>query len=165
MTETLYNDRQDAGTRLDPPAPVAIPPVRLAEAKARSAGLVQSALCALEERRGFVLLPFAAIGGLMVAANMPTEPQVSLLVTGAVLLALGLVASLRSLARMRVMTALAAVWVGFCLLPVHGALFGTEMLIRPAYGTYQARVDEILSETPGEKRVVLSEVMPVGESR
>ena len=60
------------------------------------------------------------------------------------------------------MTTLAAAWVGFCLLPVHGALFGTEMLTRPVYGTYQARVDEILSETPGEKRIVVSTISAAG---
>ena len=81
------------------------------------------------------------------------------------MVAIGLAVSLKSLASMRVMAALAAAWIGFCLLPIHGALFGTEMLIRPAYGTYQARVDEILSETQSEKRVILSAIAPLGDSR
>ena len=43
----------------------------------------------------------------------------------------------------------------------NGVLFGTQMLVRPAYGTYQARVDEILSETEGEKRIILSAITPM----
>ena len=73
-------------------------------------------------------------------------------------IALGVVIALRSVTWARTMVALAAAWLGFCLLPIHGALFGTEMLARPAYGTYQARVDEILSETLREKRVILSAI-------
>ena len=33
-------------------------------------------------KRGFVLLPFANIAGLIVAANLPLEPQTSLLAAG-----------------------------------------------------------------------------------
>lgn len=165
MAETLYGDRQEAGARLDPPAPVALPPVPAGRVRARSTGFVTSARAAFEDRRLFVLLPFAAIAGLIAAASLPTEPQVALLVAVAVLLALVLVASLRSLAWTRVTVLLTAVWAGFCLLPIHGALLGTEMLVRPAYGTYQARVDEILSETQSEKRVILSAITPAADAR
>jgi competence protein ComEC len=120
---------------------------------------------ALEERRGFVLLPFAAIGGLIVAASVPVEPQIALLVTGCIILAISLSLATRSIVLMRTMIGLTAVWLGFCLLPIHGALFGTQMLARPAFGTYQARVDEILSETQNEKRVIVSAITPVGDSR
>ena len=163
MAETLYGERQEAGERRDAPLPVVVPP-RPAAAKVR-AGLLASARLALEERRGFVLLPFAAIAGLIVEANLPVEPQATLLVAGSVATALGLVIAARSTVWGRIFVTLAAAWLGFCLLPVHGALFGTPMLIHPAYGTYQARVDEILSETQNEKRVILSGVIPVGDSR
>jgi len=165
MAETLYGDRPEAEARPDRPAPIALPPELARAARARSPGLLGSFRAALDERRGFVLLPFAAIVGLMVEASLPVEPQASLLTAVAVLLALGLAASFRSLAWTRVMVGLAAIWVGFCLLPIHGALVGTQMLTRPAYGTYQARVDEILSETEGEKRVILSSLTPVGDAR
>jgi competence protein ComEC len=165
MAETLYGDRQDAGARVDPPAPRPLLPMQAGRAKPRPAGLLASVRAALDDRRGFVLLPFGMIGGLMVAASLPNEPQVSLLAAGAVLLCVGLAVSARSLALTRIMVALVAVWLGFCLLPIHGALFGTQMLVRPAYGTYQARVDEILSETQSEKRVILSAISPVGDAR
>src|SRR5690349_2840676 len=135
MAETLYGDRQDAGARVDPPAPRPLLPMQAGRAKPRPAGLLASVRAALDDRRGFVLLPFGMIGGLMVAASLPNEPQVSLLAAGAVLLCVGLAVSARSLALTRIMVALVAVWLGFCLLPIHGALFGTQMLVRPAYGT------------------------------
>jgi competence protein ComEC len=164
MAETLVVTRPDDAAELEAPrrlpAPIAGP-----AAKQRRAGIVQSALTALGERRGFVLLPFAMIVGLVVEARLPAEPQVSVLVTGAVSTAIGLIVLRHSLAGARVAIALAAVWMGFCLLPVHGALFGTQMLARPAYGPYQARVDEIISETLTEKRVILSQVAPLGEAR
>src|SRR5215216_1495868 len=88
MAETLYGDRQQADVQLDRPAPGALPPVLARAAKARSLGLAASLRTALEERRGFVLLPFAAIAGLVVAANLPVEPQASLLIAVAALPAL-----------------------------------------------------------------------------
>ena len=163
MAETLYGAR-DIGAPPEPQTPVILPP-RAVRTKARSTGFVVSLRTALDERRGFVLLPFATIAGLIVAANLPTEPQVTLPATGWAVLVVGLLLSLRSVAWARVMVALTAVWLGFCLLPLHGALFGTQMLVRPAYGTYQARVDEILSETQSEKRVIVSSITPLGDSR
>ncbi len=162
MAETLYGARH-TGAPPEPTVPVILPP-RTARTKARSTGLADSARVALEERRGFVLLPFAAIAGLVVAASVPQEPAVSLLAIGWVVLALALAAA-RSVAAVRTTVILAAAWFGFSLLPLHGALLGTQMLVRPAYGTYQARVDEILSETLSEKRVIVSAITPVGEAR
>lgn len=163
MAETLVVTRPDDATALDPPGPLLAPRARL-QAKRRT-GIVQSALTALDERRGFVLLPFAMIVGLVANASLSAEPQVSVLVAGAVLLAMGLVVLRPSLAAVRMMITLASVWLGFCLLPIHGALFGTEMLARPAYGTYQVQVDEIISETEDEKRVIVSQITPLDEAR
>ena len=163
MAETLYGAR-DTGAPPEPQVPVILPP-RAVRTKAKSAGFTVSLRVALAERRGFVLLPFAVIGGLIAAANLPAEPAPPLLIAGAVVIALGVVIALRSVTWARTMVALAAAWLGFCLLPIHGALFGTEMLARPAYGKYQARVDEILSETLREKRVILSAITPMGGGR
>ena len=163
MAETLYGAR-DTGAPTEPQVPVILPP-RAVRTKARSAGLLASLREALAERRGFVLLPFAAIAGLVAAANLPTAPEPALLIAVWVTLGIGLMVSVRSVAWARATAALAAAWFGFCLLPIHGALFGTQMLQRPAYGTYEARVDEILSETENEKRIVVSAITPTGESR
>ena len=124
-----------------------------------------SFVAAFEERRGFVLLPFAMIAGLVASATLPTEPQPLLLAIGAALIVSAGVQARRSLVTFRAIAALAAVWSGFCLLPIHGALWGTAMLDRPAYGSYEMRVDEILSETAGERRVIVSDIVPLGQSR
>ena len=133
--------------------------------KVRAPGVLDSLRLGLEERRLFILLPFAMIAGLIVSVQLPFEPQPTALAAGGAAIGLGLILSRRALGRFRLMTLLAATWLGLCLLPVHGALWGTQMLVRPAYGDYQARVDEILSETATEKRVVLSQIVPLGTSR
>ena len=128
-------------------------------------GLAGSLRAALDERRWFVVLPFAMIAGVIGAAVLPTEPNVALLVTGAMALGLAGVASVHSLPLLRLVTALGAGWLGFCLLPVHGALEGTQMLRRPAYGNYEVVVDEILSETAGETRIIVSGIEPLDGAR
>jgi competence protein ComEC len=164
MADALAGPRHDDVRGLDAPRPPLVP--RCAQAvKRERPGLLQSAKSALDERRGFLLLPAAMIAGLLVAAALPEEPQVAVLAAGAVLIALGLAMSRQALGWARLMVALAAAWGGFCLLPIHGALFGTPMLAWPTFGTHQAQVDEILSETDGEKRVILSQVVPLDAAR
>ncbi len=165
MAETLAGTVDDQFGRRDAPAPEFAPRLRPAAAKRARLGVLQSAQVALEERRGFVLLPFAMIAGLVADASLPVEPPIQVLIAGATATVVLLLALWRSLAGMRLAVALAAGWLGFCLLPLHGAMFGTQMLVRPAYGTYQARVDEILSETQSEKRVILSQITPLADTR
>ncbi|KRA99570.1 hypothetical protein ASD83_03370 [Devosia sp. Root685] len=122
---------------------------------------------AAEQRRLFVLLPFSLIFGLVAYALLPAEPQAlhyligSLCVTGCLVLA-GLS---HSLAGLRVATQLSAAWLGFCLLALHGLAFGTVMLAVPAYGTYEARVDEVLSSDANGIRAIVSSMRPIDDSR
>ncbi|MBN9334578.1 ComEC/Rec2 family competence protein [Devosia sp.] len=109
-----------------------------------------------------MLLPFSLILGLIAYAALRAEPSFynymisSLIVTG---LLLGSVA-IASLPAMRFAIQLAAIWLGFCLLPIHGYAFGTAMLRAPAYGTYEMRIDEVLSVDDGGARVVVSALTP-----
>jgi competence protein ComEC len=165
MADTLeIEDVLERPQPLRPAPPVALPPY-LAPSRPRFKGLLASAVAALEERRLFVLLPFAMIAGLIVSLQLPFEPHPIALGVGAVAIAATLAVSLRSLPQLRLTTLFAAFWVGLCLLPIHGALWGTTMLARPAYGAYQGHVDEIISETATEKRVVLSAIAPTGTDR
>ncbi|HWV20300.1 MAG TPA: ComEC/Rec2 family competence protein, partial [Devosia sp.] len=114
-----------------------------------------------------MLLPFSLIFGLVAYALLPTEPQAlhyvsgSLCVTGC----LALAAWSHSLTGLRAATQLSAAWFGFCLLALHGLAFGTTMLAVPAYGTYEARVDEVLSSDPNGIRAVVSSMRPMGDAR
>lgn len=129
--------------------------------------LVQSLGDAIDHRRLFILVPFSIIAGLIAYASLDQEPaNWALWMTGAVLLASLLVALRRhSLFGVRMLGQGAALWLGFCLLPLHGALFGTPMLAYPAYGTYQARVDAIISADDQDQRVVVSGITPVADAR
>lgn len=128
------------------------------------AGLAASLRRALEHRRLFLLWPYAIIAGLVASANLPEPPPFVLPAVGAVLV-LALALCLNRLNALRVISLLAAGWFGFSLLPIHGALFGTEMLSRPAYGTYEMRVDEIVSTIDGDVRVIVSAITPGSDTR
>jgi competence protein ComEC len=155
----------EAGPARTPPQPA--PPYARLRSQGQSRALTFSASLAdaFEERRFFILLPFAAIAGLCVCAALPMDPALPLLPAGFGLLVAVLVVGRHSLSVTRFALLFLAAWAGFSLLPLHGALLGTAMLARPAYGTYQARVDAILSETAAEARVVLSEITPVDTAR
>lgn len=71
----------------------------------------------------------------------------------------------RSDAALRLIPQLAAFAWGFGLLAMHGVAFGTPMLSWPAYGTYSAQVDEILSADGEGTRVVVSAITPAEGTR
>ncbi|HUH77423.1 MAG TPA: hypothetical protein VLZ53_08660, partial [Devosia sp.] len=79
---------------------------------------------AVAARRVFILLPFAMTFGLCAYAALPFEPNAwALLGVG---LALAVLLALCWLwARLPLLLPIAAFWAGFCLLPLHGASFGT----------------------------------------
>jgi competence protein ComEC len=137
----------------------------LASRRVAGGGLAASAARAFGERRLFVLLPFAIIAGLILNTAAGAEPQPMALgtVAGALAVALAL-ARHTDLPRRMILVALAG-WLGFSLLPIHGALFGTEMLGRAAYGTYEARIDEVISEGVSGRRVVVSGIVPLENAR
>lgn len=135
--------------------------------RARSAPRAVSASLAkaLDGRRLFVLLPFAAIFG-MIASLLPEHaPGPEALAVVAVALAVALVLARGSAVVWQILLLASAFWCGVCLLPLHGHLSGTQMLERPAYGTYQVRVDEIVSTAESGQRVVVSGIHPVTDAR
>ncbi len=131
------------------------------------AGLALSASDAIAQRRLFVLLPFSLILGLIAYVALPGEPETIVLWggVGAVLLAFAGAMAMQSLNGLRWVLQASAFWLGLCLLPIHGALFGTPMQPFPAYGAYEARVDEIISATPEQQRLVISQIVPLEGAR
>lgn len=132
----------------------------------RILGSLNSAFAqAIEARRLFVLLPFSTIAGLIGYSLVPSEPNPWALTGVAIVLVALLMTSLAAITRFRSVLLLTAFWTGFCLLPIHGALFGTPMLRFPVYGQYRAHVDEILSQTQERRRIVVSHLTPIGDSK
>lgn len=129
-------------------------------AAAHRTGLTASVAASLDERRLFILLPFAMIAGLIVSIEVPSEPHPIALAAGALVIGAVLATSMRNTVRLRLAALAAALWTGLCLLPIHGAVWGTGMLTRPAYGTYTVTVDEVLTATGEESRVVVSAITP-----
>ena len=127
--------------------------------------LISAAHSGFEARRLFVLLPFAAIAGQIFYVLLPNEPHPAALIGVALAISVMLLAVLRSTIALRCAVLALAFWGGACLLPLHGAVFGSTMLRIPVYGVFTARVDEVLSATDEARRIVVSELVPVGHNR
>ncbi|WP_139198815.1 ComEC/Rec2 family competence protein [Devosia sp. YR412] len=115
-------------------------------------------------RRMFVLLPFGMIAGLIAYAGLPFEPEGWALAAVATTLLIAIL-GLQTTSLLAVCSLLSSIWLGFCLLPLHGLWFGTTMMARPAFGYYEARVEEIISATDEARRIVVSGITPVTDDR
>lgn len=147
------------------PAPAPVLPPALRRRQSLWQGFTASVTEALEHRRLFLLWPYAIIAGLIVSLATPTEPDPLVLTLVGIGLALALILSRNRLSAFLTIALAAAFWLGFSLLAIHAALFGTTMLARPAYGTYEMRVDEIVSEAESGVRAIVSTITPTGTSR
>lgn len=127
--------------------------------------LVRNVENALEYRRFFVLSPFFLIAGLISFRLLPGNPHPLALLAVCVGLAVGVVTSWRRINLLRVATALGVFWCGFSLLPLHGQLFGTQMLARPIFGTYAMQIDKVLNSGDGQQRIIVSNITPLEDSR
>ena len=135
------------------------------EKRSLAAGLAASFSKSLAERRLFVLLPFAIIAGLTLSLLTPAAPEPLALVGGGAAILVALPLLWRRLTALRLLSLFAAFWLGFSLLAIHAVLFGTAMLSRPIYGTYEMRVDEIVSETAADARLIVSAITPTDTAR
>ena len=133
--------------------------------RARVEGIAASFAHALEQRQLFVLLPFAIILGLVASLLASEAPEPWALATVGAIVVMALWLARRTLVLLRVLALATAFWAGFSLLAVHGALFGTPMLWGSVYGTYQARVDEVVSVTPQGRRIVVSAIKPIAPAK
>lgn len=166
MGETVDHPRVENGPAMPLARPSRGRPVSLRPPVPKPHAVSQIALAfskAIEGRRLIVLVPFALIVGQVASLLATTATPAWLLaaVGGALLLAM--VALRRSLRATRGLTLTLAFWIGFALFSLHGALSATPMLVRPAFGTFEARVDEILSEGQSESRIVVSAVSGTAE--
>ena len=160
---TLRRHSGPAG--LPVPAPTRWPALREAGQLVRLTGLSEAIGAALSTRRAVLLLPFLVIGGIVLSLQVPGEMPLWLSGGGGLLALLLGWLSRNHLQRLRLVTALGAVWLGLSLLPLHGALHGTAMLAFPAYGSYQFRVDEVLTTAPDGIRAIVSGITPLAEAR
>jgi competence protein ComEC len=170
MSETVEIDRVGVrARRLVRPLPLVKFPLpqrhKDSASKVPRLGLGGSLAAALVQRRLFVLLPFGIIAGLIAATTGSASPEPAALAVVGVALAIAVPVFWRSIAALRVVALLCGFWLGFSLLTIHGALFGTTMLARPAYGTFQARVDEIVTETDTSRSVIVSQIAPGSDTK
>ncbi|WP_421950467.1 ComEC/Rec2 family competence protein [Pelagibacterium sp.] len=121
-------------------------------------GLRTAILDATTQRRNFILFPFAMIAGLIAYRILPGEPA---FISLAALASLTLVTAWvgRDRAPIRETGLLAAMFaLGMVLLPIHAALFGTNMLEEPRYGSYTARIEAVTHDDGNQQRWILSNI-------
>lgn len=123
-----------------------------------NAAVLASVVDASSQRRNLILWPFALILGLITYRILPFEPDAQALSVFCVLLLIALLA-LRGIRAARDLAQISALFgLGAVLLPVHGALFGTNMLEVPRYGTYQAKVDAVIFDDGVQQRWIVSDI-------
>ncbi len=128
--------------------------------------LLRAALAAaFENRRGFLLLPFLVIAGILLYLQLAVELPAWLGPAGAVSLVVLAIALRARIWPLRVLFGLGAIWLGLWLLPLHAALLGTPMLAYPTHGQYQFRIDQTLRTDPDGIRVLVSEIVPLEGTR
>ncbi|WP_417308745.1 ComEC/Rec2 family competence protein [Devosia sp.] len=156
QTDTHVAVRPPARSLLAPGPEVRVPDAAVIRTGAARSGTGTTAAIAqaFAHRRLLILTPFAMILGVVLALRVPPSP-LGLVVVG-LALAIGLSRSGARPVAFRLLAICAAVWLGYGLPSVHGALFGTEMLARPAYGSYQMRVDRVLSTPESGQRLIIS---------
>ena len=167
MQGTQVIDRDSGAGSAEPAALPGHRPIRWPQERQKArlfAGLTKALLQAIATRRIFVLLPFCMIAGLVCYAALPAEPETWAL-AGAGCVVIGLTIALRNAAWAAWLWLALAFWFGFVLLAVHGAASGTPMLVHPAFGTYQMRVDAVVSATAESRRIIVSAFEPVAGSR
>lgn len=118
----------------------------------RAATITAATIDAIEQRRVFVLLPFAFILGTIFFRTGWAEPQWQLLLVGAFAIAA------LSFFKRRFAMLMVAFWAGFCALPFHGWLLGTPMLGVTKYGNYTMRLDSVIRDDGTEQRWLVSDI-------
>ncbi len=129
--------------------------------KQKTAYFARIAGIALEKRRLLIAQPFMMVLGILAYRSAWFEP--SPLAIGAVMVAI--IAMLIVVRRSATGLPLAALtlgfWIGFSLLFVNGALFGTNMVYGALYGKFSARVDAIHSNDGQKARLIISNIVPL----
>lgn len=127
--------------------------------------ITEAFIIAFEARRLLVALPCLAIAGLICYRLLPYDPHPAAL--GGVMAALfaAIIVFRQHLNLLRLAVAGIGFWVGFSLLAVHGALFGTQMLVFPVFGTYEVVVDRVLSADENTTRLIISDIVPIDDAR
>jgi competence protein ComEC len=131
----------------------------------RLAKLRSSVEDCLDQRRLIVLIPFALIIGLIAFAALPVDPSPWAMASLAVILVVAVAFTGRALHLQRIAVLASAFWLGACLLMIHGQLWGTKMLAYPAYGTFEATVDEVFSAGENGRRAIISHLTGIETRR
>lgn len=113
---------------------------------------------AVENRRLLILQPFMMIAGILLYTATVYEPIPVILVILSLVLPIALYLWRTSATIMPLLFLLSGIWVGFNLLPIHGKMFGTEMLYGSFFGQFSARVDAIHSNDSDRARIIISEI-------
>ena len=116
-------------------------------------------LKSIEDRRLLISTPFVILFGLIIYTIPKNEPSsLAMIILGFLLIIYLLYSFLRG-DDIRKKSLFLLLFIGFALLPIHGAFFGTKMLDRPFYAQTQAVVEKVLSNKDDGQRVIISSIV------
>lgn len=115
----------------------------------------------ISNRRLLILQPFMLIFGILAYRATKFEPAFLAMALIAILLVLGAVFSKSKQKQFWVFVSLLGFWAGFLLLPIHGKLFGSNMIYGAFYGQFSATVDSIHSNDSERARIIISNIISV----
>lgn len=132
----------------------------LADGMAR---LVAGLAATFENRRLLIAQPAMLIVGMLAYRAAPSEPHIWALagIFAATVAAFWITRTQFLMSQFSLLAG--GIALGACLLPVHGALFGTSMLRGAAFGTFQMQVDAIHSDDGSDARIIVSHIVRQGE--
>ena len=115
----------------------------------------------IANKRLLVLQPFMLIAGILAYRTTRYEPAMPAIVLVAALLLLGAFFNRNKHRQFCIFALLLGFWSGFLLLPIHGKLFGTNMIYGVFYGQFSATVDSIHSNDSERARIIISDIRSI----
>lgn len=122
-------------------------------------------LNAVQNRRLLILQPFALILGILLYRSTTFEPAYFAIIGVWIVASTALFVWRASPILFPVFALVCGVCFGFSLLPIHGGLYGTEMVYGSIYGEFSAQVDAIHSNDAERARIILSNLEPLDQTR
>ncbi len=148
-----------------PSATPSVRPVQPSHIKSAKSIVAQSILGAIQNRRLLILQPFALILGILMYRSTTFEPAYLAIIGVSTAVLIALYVWRASPVLFPLFALVSGVCFGFSLLPIHGKMFGTEMVYGAIYGEFSARVDAIHSNDSKRARLILSNLVPSDRTR
>lgn len=113
---------------------------------------------ALAQRRGFLMLPFFIILGLLLNCSTQFDPNLYVLFALGIICTIIVVLSVKRGQFFVYTVWFWGLWLGFSILSAYGMLSGTSMLKWPVFGSYRAEISKVISRSGEQQRIIIQNI-------